>query len=250
MLQELADFGLVDLLPIWAVVVFASVMRAFTGFGFALCAVPVFSLFLPPVQAVVLSASLTLSISLLRLRTYWGVVPLRPIMPLVATALLGTAAGAALLTTISAAQFQLWVGLAVILACLGLTFFHPGNRRQSPFLAGITGLISGLMNGAFAIPGPPVVIYAMATEPQPLRSRALLMTFFLFSAVLALCSYGVAGFISMQSVWHFLLAFPAMYAGDRFGYYLFHRFGDALYRRIALAGLLAVGVTITLRALL
>jgi hypothetical protein len=41
-----------------------------------------------------------------------------------------------------------------------------------------------------------------------------------------------------------------MYAGDRLGYYLFQRFGDVLYRRIALAVLLAVGVTITLRALL
>jgi uncharacterized membrane protein YfcA len=246
----LADFGLVHLLSIWAVVVFASVMRSFTGFGFALCAVPVFSLFLLPTQSVVLSASLTLSISLLSLRTYWGVVPLRPMLPLVAMALLGTAAGAALLTTISVAQFQLWVGLAVIMACFGLTFFHPGKRGLSPVLAGITGLFSGLMNGAFAIPGPPMIIYAMATEPQPRRSRALLMTFFLFSAVLALGSYGAAGFISVQSVWHFLLAFPAMYAGDKLGYYLFQRFGDALYRRIALAGLFTVGVTITLRALL
>ena len=246
----LTDFGLVHLLLIWAVVVFASVMRSFTGFGFALCAVPVFSLFLPPTQAVVVSASLTLSISLLSLRTYWGVVPLRPMLPLVAMALLGTATGAALLTTISVTQFQLWVGLAVIMACFGLTFFHPRKRGLSPVLAGITGLFSGLMNGAFAIPGPPMIIYAMATEPQPRRSRALLMTFFLFSAVLALGSYGAAGFISAQSVWHFLLAFPAMYAGDKLGYYLFQRFGDALYRRIALAGLLAVGVTITLRALL
>ncbi len=246
----MADFGLVHLLSIWAVVLFASVMRAFTGFGFALCAVPVFSLFLLPTQVVVLSASLTLSISLLSLRTYWGIVPLRPMVPLVAMALLGTAAGAALLSLISVTQFQLWVGLAVIMACCGLTFFRPGKRRLSPAVAGITGLVSGLMNGAFAIPGPPMIIYAMATEPQPRRSRALLMTFFLFSAVLALGSYGTAGFIGIQSMWHFLLAFPAMYAGDRLGYYLFQRFGDVLYRRIALAVLLAVGVTITLRALL
>ena len=162
---------LAHILLLWVVVLLASVMRSFTGFGFALCAVPVFSLFLLPTQAVVLSASLTLSISLLSLRTYWGVVPLRPMVPLVAMALLGTAAGAALLSRISVTQFQLWVGIAVILACFGLTFFRPGKRGLSPVMAGTTGLMSGLMNGAFAIPGPPMIIYAMATEPQPERSR-------------------------------------------------------------------------------
>ena len=39
---------------IWIVVILAAVLRSFTGFGFALAAVPAFSLFLSPIQAVVL----------------------------------------------------------------------------------------------------------------------------------------------------------------------------------------------------
>lgn len=225
-------------------------LRSFTGFGFALAAVPVFSLILSPTESVVLSVSLTLSISLLGLRTYWGVIRLRPMLPLVLLALLGTAIGTASLTVISASQFQLWVGLSVIIACVGLTFFRPSTRVNSPVLTSFTGLLSGLMNGALAIPGPPMIVYAMLTEPEPKRSRALLMTYFMASSLLALASYGAAGFIKLQSFWYFLLAFPALYVGDKLGYYLFQRFGDALYRRIALAGLIAVGVTITLRALL
>ncbi len=250
MLENIANIGITQLMLTWAVVVFASVLRSFTGFGFALAAIPVFSLFLAPTQAVVLSASLSLVLSCLNLRTYWGEIPLRPMLPLLLMALVGTAIGAAILTVISADQFQLWVGLSVIAACFGLTFFQPSTRWKSPALTWFTGLISGLMNGALAIPGPPMIIYAMLTEPEPKRSRALLMTFFLASSLIALASYGAAGFITMQSAWYFLLALPALYVGDKLGYYLFQRFGDGFYRRIALVSLVAIGVTITLKALL
>jgi uncharacterized membrane protein YfcA len=245
-----AGFELAQLLLVWVVVTLAAVLRGFTGFGFALVAVPVFSLIMPPTEAVVLSALLTLTISLLGIRSYWGVVPLQPMWPLVLMAFVGTVAGTWVVTAISASRFQLWAGLSVILACLGMTLFRPLKQPLHPVFAWLTGLLSGLMNGALAIPGPPMIIYAMLQEPQPQRSRALLMTFFLAASLLALASYSVAGFVSMHSFGYFLAALPALYAGERLGVYLFRRFGSALYRHIALTGLLALGVSIVVRALL
>lgn len=248
--ELLAGTEWVQLLLVWGVVLSAAVLRAFTGFGFALAAVPVFSLFMPPTQAVVLSSSLALAISLLTLRSYWGYYPLRAMLPLLGMLLVGTVCGVLLLGSLSPRDFRLLIGLAVIAACLALTFYRPRHREPRPGLGGITGLASGLLNGAFAIPGPPVIIYAMATEPDPARSRALLMTFFLFSALLALCSYTVAGFVTPLSPWLFLLAFPAMYVGDKLGHFLFHRFGSAFYRRVALAVLFGVGLAIVGNALI
>ena len=118
----------VQLLLLWGVVVFAAVMRAFTGFGFALAAVPVFALFMAPTQAVVLSASLTLAVGLLTLKTYWGQYPLKPMMPMLVLSGIGTAVGAASLTLISPEQFKLWVGLSVVLACLGLRLCCPSQH--------------------------------------------------------------------------------------------------------------------------
>ena len=235
---------------IWGTVLFASVLRSFTGFGFALAAVPVFSMFLPPAEAVVLSSSLALAIGLLSLPSYWGVISLREMAPLLSMSWLGTMIGAAVLTGLSVALFQLWVGLSVLFACLGITLSRPTRPWNNRFLTWATGLLSGLMNGALAIPGPPMIIYAMLTEFEPRRSRALLMTFFLISALLALASYAVAGMVNLQTLWYFALAFPVLYLGDKLGTRLFLRFGDAFYRRVALFGLAAIGVIITLRALL
>ena len=94
-----------------------------------------------------------------------------------------------------------------------------------------------------------MIVYAMLTEFDPRRSRALLMTFFMVSAPLALASYTVAGMVTLQSLIYFVLAFPMLYLGGKLGTRLFIRYGDAFYRRVALFGLAAVGITITVRAL-
>ena len=246
----MVELGAAGLAMILATAIGAAVLRAFTGFGFGLAAVPVFSLLMAPTQAVVLSTSLTFTISLLTLRTYWGQYPVRPLLPLLALALVGTVVGGLLLGGFNPRQFQFWIGLTVILVCVVLSLYRPRQHEPGALVNSATGFASGVMNGAFAIPGPPVIIYAMATQTDPARSRSLLMTFFLFSALLALVCYGVAGFITPASPLLFAITFPAMYLGDKLGYYLFRRFGAALYRRVALVVMFVVGLTIMLRALI
>ena len=159
----------VQLLAIWAIVVFAAVIRAFTGFGFALAAVPVFSLFMQPSQAVVLSVLLALTVSLLTLRTYWGKCPIKPMLPMVGFSVIGTAIGALILARVATDAFQLAIGVCVIVVSLVLTLYKPAKHRVGLVATAVTGLASGLMNGALAIPGPPVIIYAVATSRPPSR---------------------------------------------------------------------------------
>jgi len=237
MFELTANIGALELLLIWSFVIFASILRSFTGFSFALTAVPTFSLFSTLLESVILSPALTLTSNLASVRSYWGIVPLKPILPLVFIAVIGTIIGTVILAFISPTQFQLWAGMSVIIACVVLAFFKSTTHRASPMLINFTSLLSGLINGALAIPGPPLIIYVMFSEPVPERSRALLITFFLASAVIALVSFSVAGFIQIQSLWHLLLAFPAMAAGDKIGFYLFKKYGEQLYRRISVASL-------------
>ena len=146
-------------------------MRSFTGFGFALVAVPVLSLFMPPTEVVVLSASLALAISLLGWGSFRHIVSLRELAPLLLSAGLGTVAGALLLTLISQTLFQVCVGISVLLACAGIVAARPAQPVRWRVLPWLSGLLSGLMNGALAIPGPPMILYAMLTEFDPQRSR-------------------------------------------------------------------------------
>jgi uncharacterized membrane protein YfcA len=235
-------------LLIWAGVVFASVLRSYTGFGFALAAVPVFSLFLAPADAVVLAASLSLVVGLISIRQWWGVYSPGEILPLVSLAWMGTALGAVLLVRMSVADFQLWAGLAVLLACPAVILARPKAPLRNRALTWVSGLLSGLMNGALAIPGPPMIVYALLTEFDPRRSRALLTMFFTVSSLAALLSYAVGDLVRWPTLQFAVLALPALYLGDWLGNALFLKYRGARYRQIAVVALALMGVAIIVRA--
>ncbi|MBT8419627.1 MAG: sulfite exporter TauE/SafE family protein [Gammaproteobacteria bacterium] len=232
---------------IWGVIIVAATLRAFTGFGFALASVPAFALFLTPAQSVVLSVSLTLGLSIQTWPQYRTKVLLKPLLPMFAFAAVGTALGALLLVRLSAEIFQLAIGVATILACLVLSRYHPRHRTVHPALTWGTGLAGGVLNGALAIPGPPIIVYAMATEPNPEKSRAFMLMFFAFSSATALAGYGIAGLVDLQSLYLFLLSYPAIYLGDKIGYRLFLHYSGKLYRGVALATLFLIGIAVIVK---
>lgn len=207
------------------------------------------ALFLSPTEVVVLTAALAFIISTLgwktiRLHVTWG-----QMLPLLVSAAIGTVLGVFILPYIPTGIFQVCVGLSVLIACAGLALRRPLEPVRRSLLAWSSGLVSGVMNGALAIPGPPMIIYVMLTEPDPKQSRALLMAFFMASSALALASYTAAGIAQGQSLILVILAFPALFLGDRLGHMLFDRYGSDLYRRISLYVLVALGVSITIQGL-
>nr|VFK58578.1 MAG: hypothetical protein BECKUNK1418G_GA0071005_10043 [Candidatus Kentron sp. UNK]VFK68476.1 MAG: hypothetical protein BECKUNK1418H_GA0071006_10034 [Candidatus Kentron sp. UNK] len=236
-------------LLIWVAIIAAAILRSFTGFGFALAAAPIFSLFLTPTQSAVLCISLMFASGIHTWPQHRGKIPLKPLRPLFAMVMVGTILGAYLLVRVDTEMFQLAIGMTTILACLILMRYHPKHRVANPALMGSTGLISGFMNGAFAIPGPPIVVYAMATEPDPAVSRVFTLTFFTFSSAMGLVSYSAAGLVDLQSVYLFLFAYPAMYLGEKLGSRLFLHHGEALYRKVALTALFLIGVSVTMKGI-
>lgn len=249
-LETLAGVTALELALIWLATAGAALLRAFTGFGFALAAVPVYAFFLPPTEVVVLCASLAVVLGVQTLPQYIHAVEPRRQWPVFLLALPGTLLGASLLRGLDADQFRLALGVVTVIASLVLARFHPARRDLHAGLRAATGLASGLLNGAFAVPGPPVIVYIMATESDPARSRAFMIGFFSFSALLGLATFAALGWVTVQSLVLAALAYPAMFAGDRIGFRLFRSHGGTHYRRIAVAACLAIGVAIILRALL
>ena len=189
MFELLSATSLSIMMALWTIILLASILRAFTGFGFALCAVPGFSLFLPATDSAVLSVMLILGISILTIRSYVGEYPPKSMSLILVMALLGTVAGNQVLLQIDQNLFRILVGTIVIFAGLFLSLYIPKSQVNSRFLEANGGLFAGLMNGAFAIPGPPIIIYAMFAEPEPNRSRAMLMQFFASAALLGFLSF-------------------------------------------------------------
>lgn len=227
----------------------AALIRAFTGFGFAMLVVPVFSLILAPGDAVVLSAVLALILGLVSYRSWWGVFPLAPVVPMMMGAFVGTAIGVWFLSSLSVVEFQLWIGILVVVASVALARFTPKERPASHSVAAGTGVASGLMNGAFAIPGPPVILYVMTTLTDPIQSRAFLMMFFFGSSIVSLVMFGVADLVTARPFWLLWVAIPAMWLGNELGNVAFRRFAGSAYRPFVVGLCILIGLSIATKAL-
>ena len=169
---------------------------------------------------------------------------------MVAGSVIGTAIGVWFLASLSVAEFQLWIGVSVVIASVVLARFVPSEQAASSPAALATGVASGLMNGAFAIPGPPVILYVVATLSEPVKSRAFLMMFFWCSSVVSLVLFGAAGLISPRPFQLLWVALPAMWLGNQAGNWAFARYAGAAYRSFVVGLCILIGLSISAKAVI
>ena len=72
-----------------------------------------------------LSAVLALLLGLMSYRSWWGLFPVAPAKFMLMGAVLGTAIGVWFLASLSVTEFQLWIGVLVVIASIVLSRFTP-----------------------------------------------------------------------------------------------------------------------------
>ena len=216
-------------------------VRGFSGFGFALAAVPVLTLALAPAEAV--PAVLPLEI-LLGLATVPGQrrhVSWPALRWLVAGTLVGTPLGLAVLANAPAPAMRVVLGMVVLVAVaiLWRRPEFPGLLR--PHWLCLSGFTSGCLNGGTAMSGPPAIIALLGSPLAPHAARATLMAFIAASATLAATIAFVNGLYGGRSMAATLIMAPTGAVGGWAGALAFGRLPVCLYRPASL-GILA-GVT-------
>jgi uncharacterized membrane protein YfcA len=219
-----------------------AVLRAFTGFGLALAALPIFVFVLQPVEAVTLVVFLSFMANLIRMPSFWNKQRARSLLPIVSMAVIGTALGIFLLGHVNLKIFQMTLGLFIIVACLLLQLVRPNPAYGKKSLMYLTGLSSGVLNGVFASPGPPIIIYKLATQSSAAENRADFMTYFLFTAGFALLGYALTGYFTFDVLIYAMVAVPFLIVGELIGSFLFKAVDKRVYRRVGIILLFSIGI--------
>jgi uncharacterized membrane protein YfcA len=251
--------SLLDLLPamsagaatlVFGTVFLAGVLRGFTGFGFALAAVPVMTLFMEPAAIVPAIPIVAMVAGSGQLRRAWGQANWPAVRRLLVGAILGAPIGVLALAWLPANIMRLLIG-AVLLAAVLLLWRGYKFERTPPSgaQAGI-GLFSGLLNGATAMGGPPVILYFLASPEGVVIGRASLLIYFCFISAWSIVMQAFGGLIDPKVVVLALLMIPVMALGNLIGDRAFDRASATAYQRVALLFLFAIAVLAILRALL
>jgi len=213
----------------------AGLVRGFSGFGTAMVFLPVAGQFVPPVAAI----------TVLAVMDAFGPLPNLPralrdgdpadIGRLLAGTLLLLPVGLAVLSVLDPAVFRSLVGAVALtlVACLILGLRYRGRLRPR-MVFGIGG-VAGFLGGAAGVPGPPVILFYMAS-PQPaavIRANTML---YLFSFdLLILAMLWAWGGLAWPPVLLGLVLVAPVVLGNMAGAALFRPAYERVYRGVAYA---------------
>lgn len=223
-------------------------LRGFVGFGGALALVPALSLALGPKLAVAVGSLVGLPAVIQLLPAALRDADRSRVGPIALAILIGAPLGSLILTSVSPRVMTGAIGVLVMLMALA-TWRAPSRSFASRRSVGIAaGLLSGLLQGAAGIGGPPsvAVIMAQGGEPRRLRADVLAAT-----AAIALCgavSHWWFGLFTPTAGWFALLLLPLFVGSTWIGSRFFDRGGQRHFRAAALGLLVLIGTATLIAA--
>lgn len=242
MLQYVLLFGLV--------VLFASFTQAVSGFGLAVVATPLFHwLGVSPLLSVPLIALIGLLLRPAQLWHHRTAFNWRDIWRMAAASVVGVPLGVAVFRGSDATTITRLLG-GVVLAYSAYSACQKVHKRPlRPLAAGwgwVSGLVSGLLGGAFNIFGPSTVMYLNAQGWDKDRFKANLQAYALLMSLLITGSHLVAGSMTPASVAAAVYSLPFAGFGLWAGFWLDKRISLRAFNALVLALLFMSGVSMLL----
>ena len=239
-----------DYLLVGLVVLAAAFIQSLSGFGSALVAMPLLLPMFGPQGAAPLVALVSGALQLVLLVRYRQALSLGAVWRLALASVLAIPLGVWLARYVP--ERLVCGGLAAVLvgyalyALAGLKL--PAVRHQGWAFA--AGAAAGLLGGAYNTDGPPVIIYGSCRQWPPPEFKSNLQGLFLVNNAVILASHAVIGNLTAPVWRNFLAALPAVAVGAAAGLSLDRLVNAALFRKIMLGLLVALGLRLGCKALL
>lgn len=230
-----------------AAALLAGIVRGFAGFGGALIYLPVAAQFVSPLWAVVTVVTLELFGPLAIVPSALKQAHRRDLLLLTGGSLCLIPVGLATLAVVPAEAFRYILSTICLLlvACLLLGLRYRGALRP-PLIAGVGGA-SGFLGGLLGVPGPPVVLFYMASALPVQVVRANVLLYLVLFDFQLLAIIGLRGDLELTPLLlGGLLALPGL-LGNLIGAAVFNPDRSALYR-VAACAIVALSAILALPA--
>lgn len=225
-----------------ACVLGAAVVRGYAGFGFSLLTITALSLALEPARIVPSIFMLEIAASIPLLPSVWRDVQWRAVGWLLLGVAFFTPTGVWLLAAVPAAPMKLALGLFVIATTFLLMRGFVMKRMPNRIETVATGAAAGLLNGAFGIGGPPVILFFFSSPAGAAVGRASVIAFFALIDVVGLVFLARQGLVTRASLLQAALFLPMLWLGVWIGHHSFNKADPAAFKRWVLRLLLLMAV--------
>ena len=242
-LQQHYELTALDTVLVAGTAFFAGLMRGFSGFGAALTIAPVLALAVGPRTAIPAILIVMLVTSIQLVPRAWNSADWKTVIPLSVGGAIGIPVGAWLLVVVDQELIRRSISATVTFFAILMLIGWRYRGSVKPVFSAIAGGLGGFISGAAVAGGPAVIMFLLAGPESAARNRAAIILYFLFTQGVALVVYWFGGLMTAKTLWVALPMLPTLILGTWVGEKCFGKASDQLYRRIALAFLLVIGLS-------
>ena len=228
----------------------AAIVRGFSGFGFGMLTITSMSLVLAPATVVPAMFVLEVAAGIHLLPSIWRHVHWRSIGIIVVTSIACTPMGVYLLANVPAEPMKIAIAIVVFATAAALLSGLQMRRMPTTMETAATGAASGVLNGAFGMGGPPIILFFLGSSIALQAGRASIIAAFLAMDFAALPTLYGFGLFTREAVMLALVSLPALVVGVFLGSRLVGRVEERAARRAVLLLLMGMAVAIGARSLL
>ena len=248
--MNLFGYDLFTLVILWTAVFIAGIIRGYSGFGFAMVAVMSISLVLPPALVVPVVLILEVLASFRLIPQVWREIDWHSLRWLLIGSFFAIPVGVYFLATIPAEPMRIFISALVLFAAILLLSGWAWRDMPGRPLILSTGIACGLLNGAAAIGGPPVILFYLSSPAGVAVSRASIIAYFLGIDVISLVMTTIQGLVTMDSFRLTTLALLPLLLGINLGSRMFKNVNEKAFRQHVLVLLIILAVIGLLKGLL
>ena len=216
------------------IVLIASTVRGFSGFGFAAISVSGLSFILPPIEIVPVILILEVLVSIFMIPYIWNKIDWKLVVLVLIGIIIGSPLGVYFLKIFSANLTHLLISIIIIFFSSILIKGYLNKRLNTSPMKIFTGTVGGVINGLTTLGGLPCAIFLLATGFEASIIRGSLAALFFFTDIYALFLSFFAEIIDMKSIYRVLPLIIILPIGIKIGDIFFNKSREQTYRKFVL----------------
>ena len=177
------DLSVIEIFLILLVVLAASIIRGFNGFGFSATCISLISFILPTIEIVPIILIIEVLVSIFMIPYIWNNIDWKFVLQILIGISIGSPIGLYLLKFLSPSITHLSIcGIIIFFVILQLRGYF--NKKINNLPTKISaGIISGIINGLGTLGGMPISLFLLITRVKPIIIRGSLAAIFFIADI-------------------------------------------------------------------